>query len=157
MRQKVFVSLLCSVLCLHRDRRRQGHTQQSRQIGFLFVNPPLPTAPSSVSCASAQSADFITSVPNWHKVRLSSGVEGSPARRSRRSSPVRHLSRTSKSTFYDVATGDSAIIDIGDKEIVIDGGLSTKVLSDYVARTGSSTGRWSWLSSRMPIRFTGPG
>jgi glyoxylase-like metal-dependent hydrolase (beta-lactamase superfamily II) len=35
-----------------------------------------------------------------------------------------------------VGTGDSAIIDIGDKEIVIDGGLTTKVLSDYVARTG---------------------
>jgi competence protein ComEC len=38
--------------------------------------------------------------------------------------------------FLDVGTGDSAIIDMGDREIVIDGGDSVRVLHDYAARTG---------------------
>jgi competence protein ComEC len=38
--------------------------------------------------------------------------------------------------FLDVGTGDSAIIDIGDQEIVIDGGDSIAVLNNYAARMG---------------------
>src|SRR5687767_14603748 len=38
--------------------------------------------------------------------------------------------------FLDVGTGDAAIIDIGSTEIVIDGGDSVQVLTDYVTRTG---------------------
>lgn len=38
--------------------------------------------------------------------------------------------------FLDVGTGDSAIIDIGEQEIVIDGGNSVAVLNNYAARTG---------------------
>jgi len=38
--------------------------------------------------------------------------------------------------FLDVGTGDSAIIDVGEQEVIIDGGDSVRVLNDYVARTG---------------------
>lgn len=38
--------------------------------------------------------------------------------------------------FLDVGTGDSAIIDMGTREIVIDGGDSIRVLHDYAADTG---------------------
>jgi competence protein ComEC len=38
--------------------------------------------------------------------------------------------------FIDVGTGDSAIIDIGEAEIIIDGGNSTRVLHDYAESTG---------------------
>jgi beta-lactamase superfamily II metal-dependent hydrolase len=38
--------------------------------------------------------------------------------------------------FLDVGTGDAAIVDMGDREIVIDGGESVSVLHDYAARTG---------------------
>ncbi len=38
--------------------------------------------------------------------------------------------------FLDVGTGDSVIIDVGDREVVIDGGDSVKVLDEYIARTG---------------------
>jgi beta-lactamase superfamily II metal-dependent hydrolase len=38
--------------------------------------------------------------------------------------------------FLDVGTGDSAIIDVGETEIIIDGGNSTRVLHDYAENTG---------------------
>ena len=38
--------------------------------------------------------------------------------------------------FLDVGTGDSAIIDVGETEIVIDGGNSTRILHDYAESTG---------------------
>jgi beta-lactamase superfamily II metal-dependent hydrolase len=38
--------------------------------------------------------------------------------------------------FLDVGTGDAAIIDIGETEVVIDGGDSVRVLTDYVTQTG---------------------
>ena len=38
--------------------------------------------------------------------------------------------------FIDVGTGDSAIIDVGESEIIIDGGNSTRVLHDYAESTG---------------------
>ena len=38
--------------------------------------------------------------------------------------------------FLDVGTGDSAIIDIGEQEAIIDGGDSVRVLTDYVKTRG---------------------
>jgi competence protein ComEC len=38
--------------------------------------------------------------------------------------------------FLDVGTGDAAIIDMGETEIVIDGGDSVRVLTDFVTDTG---------------------
>jgi len=49
---------------------------------------------------------------------------------------TRPLSGEFQIHFLDVGTGDSAIIDMGDREIVIDGGDSVRVLHDYAARTG---------------------
>jgi beta-lactamase superfamily II metal-dependent hydrolase len=76
-----------------------------------------------------QSADLITSVPNWHKIRLSSGVEGFVSKAF--TTVVASAGAAFQVHFLDVGTGDSTIIDVGDKEIIIDGGLGVKVLSDY--------------------------
>ena len=38
--------------------------------------------------------------------------------------------------FVDVGIGDAAIIDVGDHEIVIDGGDSINILADYAQKTG---------------------
>jgi competence protein ComEC len=83
-----------------------------------------------------QTADLITSVPNWHKVRLSNGVEGFVSKAFSKIVPAAASEPNFQVHFLDVGTGDSAIIDVGDKESVIDGGLSTKVLNDYVTTTG---------------------
>ena len=43
--------------------------------------------------------------------------------------------------FLDVGTGDSAIIDIGNTEVVIDGGLTINTLTQYLNRTGILNGQ----------------
>lgn len=82
-----------------------------------------------------QEAELIVSVPFWHKIRLSDGTEGFVSKAwaevvADSADPVRFQVH-----FLDVGTGDSAIIDIGEKEIIIDGGDSTRVLYDYAKST----------------------
>ena len=99
---------------------RQSPSTEAARIGILPPNERL---------------EFIKSIGRWHVVRLSDGRRGfvSKSLNNRRSgrkriAPLTVASGTFSVHFLDVGTGDSAIIDIGDKEIVIDGGNSTTVL-----------------------------
>lgn len=83
-----------------------------------------------------EEADLIVSVPGWHKVRLSNGIEGFVHKAWTNLVPDGPAEPQFQVHFLDVGTGDAAIIDVGDREIVIDGGDSTKVVHDYAARTG---------------------
>ncbi|MCP4971752.1 MAG: MBL fold metallo-hydrolase [Arcobacter sp.] len=47
-----------------------------------------------------------------------------------------HISKNPKIHFLDVGNGDATIIDIGDKEIIIDGGLNPETLINYLRKTG---------------------
>jgi competence protein ComEC len=73
---------------------------------------------------------------------LGGAVLPNPATTSTSTNAVLHASPTALVNspfavhFLDVGTGDSAIIDIGPEEVLIDGGDSVRVLTDYVARTG---------------------
>src|SRR5688572_31166364 len=96
---------------------------------------PSGSSPELARLPVGQTATLITSVPNWHKVRLASGIEGFVSKAW--STVVPDAGATVFQVhFLDVGTGDSAIIDVGDREIIIDGGDSTRILHDYVARTG---------------------
>lgn len=85
-------------------------------------------------------AELVESVPRWHKVRLSDGQEGFVPKAWTQilaAGPAGPSAATATSFeihFLDVGTGDSAIVDMGDKEIVIDGGDSISVLHDYARR-----------------------
>ena len=84
-----------------------------------------------------EQADYIESVPRWHKVRLDSGQVGFVSKSWTEviPDPV-DVSAGSAFTvhFLDVGIGDSAIIDMGDREIIIDGGISVRVLNGYAKR-----------------------
>lgn len=84
-----------------------------------------------------EEATLITSVSGWHKIRLSNGIEGFVSKSWTTIIPDSGAPAIAFQVhFLDVGTGDSVIIDIGDREIVVDGGDSIKVLHDYAARTG---------------------
>ena len=80
--------------------------------------------------------------------------------------PLTVASGTFSVHFLDVGTGDAAIIDMGDKEVVIDSGDSIKVLNAYVERmqiidgpiellvvTHGDTSHWKGLTRLL--RFDG--
>lgn len=83
-----------------------------------------------------ETAELIASVPSWYKIRLADGTEGFVHKAWTTLIADEPTEPTFQVHFLGVGTGDSAIIDIGDREIVIDGGDSTRVLDDYAARTG---------------------
>ena len=76
------------------------------------------------------------SVPGWHVVQMPSGADGFLPKRWTEvlPDPV-DLSQNVVVHFLDVGTGDSAIIDMGNREIIIDGGDSIAVLNRYARRT----------------------
>lgn len=94
----------------------------SDSIGHLTPNDQLP---------------HIRSETGWHVLQMADGSEGFVPKRwtEVKPDPV-DLSGSTIIHFLDVGTGDSAIIDMGDREIIIDGGDSIKVLNHYAKRTG---------------------
>lgn len=78
------------------------------------------------------------SVPRWHRVRLEDGRPGFVSKRWTEviPDPVTSTATQFAIHFLDVGTGDSAIIDMGDREIIIDGGDSIRVLNAYAERIG---------------------
>ena len=82
-----------------------------------------------------QSATILESVPYWYKVLLPDGVQGFVSKRW-----VRAIAETesSEDTFalhiVDVGVGDGFVLDAGDKEIVVDGGMSPKTFREYVVK-----------------------
>lgn len=83
-----------------------------------------------------EQADLLASVPHWYKIRLPDGIVGFVSKGWTKLVPDGQGVPQFQVYFLDVGTGDSAIIDVGETEIVIDGGDSVKVLHDFAARTG---------------------
>ena len=112
-------------------------------------------------------ATLIEPVPHWYKIRLADGTEGfvSKAWSQRVATPDAPPPVVTaaagdvafKVHFLDVGTGDAAIIDIGDKEIIIDGGNSATVLTNYLKSHPIIDGPSNWSSSRTAIPTTGRG
>lgn len=79
-------------------------------------------------------ATLLVDVPHWYRVRLTDGVEGFVSKAW--TDLVQDAIVDFQIHFLDVGTGDAAIIDIGESEIIIDGGDSVRVLTDYANETG---------------------
>lgn len=94
-------------------------------------------SPALGRLSPGQHLTYSRSVPNWHLVVMPGGTDGFVSKRWTEVLPdFVNLSQEVVVHFLDVGTGDSAIIDMGDKEIVIDGGDSISVLDRYVRNTG---------------------
>jgi beta-lactamase superfamily II metal-dependent hydrolase len=124
-----------------------------------------------------QQALLLVDVPSWYKVRLSNGIEGfvSKAWTTRITAPAPPSPPAAGSDipftihFLDVGTGDSAIVDMGDREIIIDGGNAPTVLRNYVRDrniidgpvelvvvTHGDTDHWKGLNRLMNFDGNGP-
>lgn len=80
-----------------------------------------------------QSATILDSVPYWYKVLLPDGVQGFVSKRWVRSSAGPETAgRTFAFHVVDVGIGDGVVRDVGEREIIVDGGMSPKVFRDYV-------------------------
>jgi competence protein ComEC len=83
-----------------------------------------------------ESAELVESMPHWYRVRLAAGEEGYVSK----SWAVVVDSAPGYIPFelhvVDVGIGDALIINMGTKEIVVDGGNSTRLLHDYARDTG---------------------
>lgn len=84
-----------------------------------------------------ETAAHLETIPNWYIIRTSTGIEGCVSKR------WATLTTTAATTntpfelhFVDVGTGDATIIDMQDREIIIDGGNYVNDLHDYVHDTG---------------------
>lgn len=81
-----------------------------------------------------ESAESIASVPRWYRIRLSDGTEGFVSKAwstliTEADGPVTEV--PFEVHFLDVGTGDAAIVHVGHREIVIDGGDSVSILERY--------------------------
>ncbi len=78
--------------------------------------------------------EYLASESSWHKVRLDDGQEGFVIKRWTQviPDPIDLATLTPFAVhFIDVGTGDAAIIDMGDREIIIDGGNFPNDLRNY--------------------------
>lgn len=103
------------------------------------VNVREEASPDSVTVGRlrvGEQADLLVSVPRRYKIRLPDGTVGFVSKGWTKLIPDAPDVPQFQVYFLDVGTGDSAIIDIGESEIVIDGGDSVRVLHDFAARTG---------------------
>ncbi len=81
------------------------------------------------------SLEYVSSVSRWHKIKLIDGRNGFVSKRwtdvEEDQSPYFDPSKFTVH-FIDVGVGDSAIIDMGEKEIIIDGGNYINDLHNYI-------------------------
>lgn len=122
----------------------QAHADRVVPVAAVTTGVNLRAAPVSDSAVlgvlrPGEQVAYIGSVPRWHEVRLADGRSGFVSKRWTLVVPdpvPLDNARPFAVHFLDVGTGDSAIIDVGDGEIIIDGGDSIVVLEAYARRAG---------------------
>lgn len=114
-------------------------TPSERVTGHVNVREFPATQDSAVvgQLAVGQAAELLEVIPYWYRVRLGDGTEGYVSKAWTR---LVEDPTTAALPFalhvVDVGVGDAIIVDIGDREIVIDGGNFPATLHDYLADTG---------------------
>lgn len=83
-----------------------------------------------------EQAELVAPVPRWYQIRLADGTVGFVSKAWTTLVLENATEVSFQIHFLDVGTGDSAIIDVGETEIIIDGGDSTRVLYNFAVRTG---------------------
>jgi beta-lactamase superfamily II metal-dependent hydrolase len=110
-------------------------TPSPRVVNYVNVQAGAAAATDIISeLYPGERVEFVAVRGAWYEVRLNSGQPGFVSR----SWMVRVASTPAAATtppfrvhFIDVGTGDAAIIDIGDREIVIDGGNYVNDITTY--------------------------
>ncbi len=106
---------------------------------FVSIRPG-PSATGEIGRLNkGERAPLLESVPHWYKIQQPNGQPGfvpkawtEIATEDPNVSPPTATSASFKIHFLDVGTGDSAIIDMGEQEILIDGGNYANDLHDYI-------------------------
>jgi beta-lactamase superfamily II metal-dependent hydrolase len=107
-------------------------TPSERVVNAVNVRErPTVASPILGELRAGERAELGVSVPRWHRVRLADGVEGFVSKTWTDVVEVPAGPLHFRIHFLDVGTGDAAVIDIGETEIIIDGGDSPRVLYDY--------------------------
>lgn len=105
--------------------REHPRAHNSEVLGFLEMN---------------DRAELLFSIPNWHRVRLANGVEGFVFMREARVDHDNDYGGNDSPSFdvhfVDVGMGDGTVFNMGEKEMVVDGGNYTALFHDYVKQTG---------------------
>jgi beta-lactamase superfamily II metal-dependent hydrolase len=86
------------------------------------------------SLAPGERATIIEAIANWYHVRLPSGVKGFVSKRwvELVTAPAIAGGVHFELHIVDVGNGDGILLDVGDKEILIDGGMFPTPLSNYL-------------------------
>lgn len=82
-----------------------------------------------------ESAEVLDSVPRWYWVRLADSTEGYVSKRWVVAGGEAGIPQPFQVHLIDVGNGDAIVVDVGDSEIVIDGGMYVNDLSDYVSKS----------------------
>jgi competence protein ComEC len=80
-----------------------------------------------------QKAEVLEDVPYWYRVRLADGVVGYVSKGWVVEVSADSIGQPIAVHVIDVGTGDSIVIDYGDREVIIDGGNEVNDLSNYLA------------------------
>lgn len=140
-RSNLFLTCLLALIIISWSSGSYADRVTPKSTVVTGVNVRESASSSSVSLrmlGPGESLPYDSSVPRWHRVRLGDGRFGFVSKRWTEVIPDPITSSATQFAihFIDVGTGDAAIIDMGDREIVIDGGNSTRVLNAYAERTG---------------------
>src|SRR5688572_6146183 len=114
-------------------------TPSQRVKEFVSIRPG-PSATGEIGRLNkGERASLLESVPHWYKIQRPNGQPGfvpkawtEIATEDPNVSPPTATPANFKIHFLDVGTGDSAIIDMGEQEILIDGGNYPNDLHDYI-------------------------
>jgi hypothetical protein len=129
---------LLALLVCARPATADDITPADRVVDHINVREgPSTETPVIGELEKGDRAPLLLSVPRWYQIRLPDGSEGFVSKSwSKRLAAVVTPAAAGEVGFtihfLDVGTGDSAIIDIGQQEIIIDGGNSTKVRLEYI-------------------------
>src|SRR5262249_18882663 len=81
-------------------------------------------------------ARYLGSVPSWREVVLPSGTRAFVPKRWTELLDDPSSIDEFEIHFLDVGTGDAAILDVGNREMIVDGGDGVSTVADYVEETG---------------------
>ena len=100
-----------------------------------FVNVrETPSSPDAIhQLRPGDMLDYVISISGWHEVIIPDGRHGFVSKRWTLVVPD-PVGAEFGVHFIDVGTGDSAVIDVGDTEIIIDGGNFSTSLTGYVQK-----------------------
>ena len=96
---------------------------------------PLSASPKVANFLPGQRAMVEEDVAGWYRVSLSGGLRGFVSKRwvdLVEANTAEVVQRSFELHVIDVGIGDGIILDMGDREILIDGGMNSSSMKDYV-------------------------